>query len=93
VSHLSAPNDATAPADVADFRNALLVVAGFNAVCMLVANFTMKARLPPRAPPPWKALLKPWQDPRYTFYVVGTAVALIKCVPTPPSAYKSRLPC
>ena len=69
------------PIDKAEFRDALLVIAGFNAVCMLVANFTMKARLPPRAPPPWKALLKPWQDPRYTFYVVGTAVALIKYVP------------
>lgn len=59
------------------FRNAILVIAGFNAVLMLPSCFWMKARLPPRSPPPWSALKAPWKESGYTFLVLGTAVYML----------------
>ena len=61
-----------------DFRKAMLIVAGMNAVLMLFACLTMKARLPPRASPPYKSLLGPWSDPRYSCLVIGAAMILMK---------------
>jgi len=62
----------------ADFRDGMLIIAGFMAVLMLVACFTMKARLPPRKSPPWKALLGPWSQPRYSCLVIGSALTMMK---------------
>lgn len=56
------------------YRDTLLIVAGFNLVLMLPSVFFLKARLPPRQPPPLSALKKPWHDPRYVFLVAGAAM-------------------
>ncbi|BEI80069.1 hypothetical protein CcaverHIS002_0105980 [Cutaneotrichosporon cavernicola] len=55
------------------FRDTILIIMGFNLVLMLPACFWMKARLPPRAPPPLSALKKPWRESRYVFLCLGTA--------------------
>lgn len=49
----------------------MLIIAGFNFVLMLPACFFMRGRLPPRAPPPWSDVRKPWSEPPYVFLVVG----------------------
>jgi hypothetical protein len=41
---------------------------------MLPSIFILKARLPPRVPPPLSSLLHPWHDPRYAFLVAGAAM-------------------
>lgn len=61
-----------------DFRDGMLIVAGFMAVLMVIACLTMKARLPPRKCPPWSALLGPWSQPRYSCLVIGSALAMMK---------------
>lgn len=58
--------------ELLNFRDALLIIAGMNAALMAFACFTMKARLPPRTPPPLKALLGPWSEPRYSCLVIGS---------------------
>ncbi|KLT42144.1 MFS general substrate transporter [Cutaneotrichosporon oleaginosum] len=55
------------------FRNTILIIMGFNFVLMLPACFWMKARLPPRRPPPISSLKKPWREGRYVFLCLGTA--------------------
>ena len=61
-----------------DFRDALLIIAGMNAALMAFACFTMKARLPPRNPPPLKALLGPWSETRYSCLVIGASFIMMK---------------
>ncbi|RSH77652.1 uncharacterized protein EHS24_003213 [Apiotrichum porosum] len=53
------------------YRNTMLVIAGFNFVLMLPSVFFMKARLPPRQPPPLSYLLRPWREPRFCFLVAS----------------------
>ncbi|TXT07516.1 hypothetical protein VHUM_03236 [Vanrija humicola] len=53
------------------YRNTMLIVMGINVVLMLPSVFFMRARLPPRTPPPFSDMKKPWKDVRYTFLVVG----------------------
>lgn len=78
IEKLSACRDPQPPHRLtADFRKAMLIVAGMNAVLMLFACLTMKARLPPRASPPYKSLLGPWRDPRYACLVIGAAMILM----------------
>ncbi|KAL1409205.1 hypothetical protein Q8F55_006038 [Vanrija albida] len=55
------------------FRDAILIVAGINFVLQAPSIFWMKTRLPPRTPPPFKALLEPWREARYVFMVTGAA--------------------
>ncbi|TXT13669.1 hypothetical protein VHUM_01036 [Vanrija humicola] len=55
------------------FRDAMLIVAGFNFVMMAPACVWMKSRLPPKTPPPWRDLAKPWRDMQYVCLVVGVA--------------------
>lgn len=45
---------------------------------MLPAVVFLKARLPPRQPPPLSALKGPWRDPRYVLLVLGAACFGIK---------------
>lgn len=40
-----------------DFRDAMLIIAGMNAVLMFPTWFLLKARLPPRTPPPFGTIL------------------------------------
>jgi hypothetical protein len=68
----------TSLADRADFRDGMLIVAGFMAVLMFIACCTMKARLPSRKSPPWKALLGPWSQPRYSCLVIGSSLTMMK---------------
>jgi hypothetical protein len=65
---------------MAGFRNTLLIIAGMNAVLMVPSCFFMKARLPPRTPPPWKSLKRPWQDPRYVCLVIGSCLNMMMYV-------------
>jgi MFS family permease len=53
------------------YRDTMLIIGGFNFVLMLPACFFMKGRLPPRAPPPWSDVRKPWTEPPYVFLVLG----------------------
>ncbi|WOO80085.1 Fujikurins efflux protein [Vanrija pseudolonga] len=53
------------------YRDTMLIVMGINVVLMLPSVFFMRARLPPRTPPPFSDMKKPWKDVRYTFLVVG----------------------
>lgn len=62
----------------ADFRDAILIIAGMNALLMAFACCTMKARLPPRRPPPLKTLLGPWNEPRYSCLVIGSCFIMMK---------------
>ena len=64
----------------ADFRDAMLIIMAMSACLMIFACFTMKARLPPRSPPPWKDLLGPWHEIRYVCLVLGSGLCLMKCV-------------
>ncbi|TXT10293.1 uncharacterized protein COLE_04227 [Cutaneotrichosporon oleaginosum] len=59
------------------FRDAILSIAALNLVLMLPACVWMKARLPPRSPPPLRALRAPWREAPYTFLVVGSAVYML----------------
>jgi MFS family permease len=59
------------------FRDSILVIAGFNFVLMLPACVWMKARLPPRDPPPLRALKAPWKEAPYAFLVIGSAVYML----------------
>ncbi|WVQ78584.1 hypothetical protein IAT38_000670 [Cryptococcus sp. DSM 104549] len=54
------------------FRNSFLTLAGVNLAIMLVVVFFLTARLPPRRPPPLRALLGPWKEIRYFCLVAGT---------------------
>ncbi|GMK54274.1 hypothetical protein CspeluHIS016_0108600 [Cutaneotrichosporon spelunceum] len=55
------------------FRDTILIIMGFNFVLMLPACFWMKARLPPRTPPPLSSLKKPWQESSFVFLCLGTS--------------------
>jgi len=46
---------------------------GFNAALMIPACFWVKARLPPRHPPPLRELKGPWKEIRYMFLCFGVA--------------------
>jgi MFS family permease len=59
--------------DRMSYRDTILIIAGFNLALMLPSVFFLKARLPPRHPPPLSALKKPWRDSRYVFLVAGAA--------------------
>ncbi|WVR05290.1 hypothetical protein IAU60_002303 [Kwoniella sp. DSM 27419] len=63
--------------DELSFRNSMLIIAGMNAVLMFPAWFFLKARLPPRSPPPLKSLLGPWKDARYTCLVLGSCFVMM----------------
>ncbi|WRT67263.1 uncharacterized protein IL334_004230 [Kwoniella shivajii] len=63
--------------DELNFRDAMLIVAGMNAVLMFPAWFFLKARLPPRSPPPLKSLLGPWKQPRYACLVAGSSLVMM----------------
>jgi MFS family permease len=60
------------------YRNTMLTLAGFNFMLMLPSVFFMKARLPPRAPPPLSYLKRPWKEPRYCFLVAASALYAMK---------------
>jgi MFS family permease len=60
------------------FRDTMCVIAGMNAVLMLPSWFFLRARLPPRTPPPLKALRGPWKEPRYIFLVLGCMLVMMK---------------
>lgn len=62
---------ASAELTTSAYRNSMLIVMGINMVLMLPSVFFMKARLPPRTPPPFSDMKKPWKDVRYTFLVAG----------------------
>lgn len=51
----------------------MLTIMGFNFVLMFPACFWVKARLPPRRPPPLSALKGPWKETRYVFLCLGVA--------------------
>jgi hypothetical protein len=51
---------------------------GMNAVLMAPANIFLKARLPPRRPPPWSALRKPFRETRYLLMLIGSCVVMLK---------------
>lgn len=57
--------------DHLSFRNTMLIIAGCNLVLMAPGCVWMKARLPPKTPPPWRALLRPWKDARFVFLVMS----------------------
>ncbi|KAK8869646.1 hypothetical protein IAR55_000214 [Kwoniella newhampshirensis] len=63
--------------DETSYRNTLLIIAAMNAVLMFPAWFYLKARLPPRAPPPLRSLLGPWKDIRYTCLVAGSCLVML----------------
>ncbi|WWC60977.1 uncharacterized protein I303_103554 [Kwoniella dejecticola CBS 10117] len=63
--------------DELHFRNAMLIIAGLNAFLMFPAWFFLKARLPPRSPPPLKSLTGPWKEPRYTCLVLGSCLVMM----------------
>ena len=54
---------------------------GMNAVLMAPANVFLEARLPPRRPPPWSALRKPFGETRYLMMLIGSCVVMLKYVP------------
>ncbi|KAK4686394.1 hypothetical protein P7C73_g3739, partial [Tremellales sp. Uapishka_1] len=62
------------------FRNSILVIAGMNAVLLFPSWFYLRARLPPRTPPPWITLLGPWQEADYLFLGIGAFIFTIKWV-------------
>ncbi|ORY28265.1 major facilitator superfamily domain-containing protein [Naematelia encephala] len=66
--------------DQLSFRDTMLIIAGMNAFLMLPSWFFMKARLPPRQPPPLRALLGPWKEPRYAFLVIGSCMIMMNWV-------------
>lgn len=61
-------------ADVKAFRDTMLIVACFNLALMFPACFWVKARLPPRHPPPLKTLKRPLTEVRFVFLVIGTGL-------------------
>lgn len=63
--------------DQVGFRNTMLIMAGMNAVLMMPSWFWMKARLPPRTPPPLRSLARPWQESRYICLVVGSCMNMM----------------
>ncbi|WVF72075.1 hypothetical protein IAT40_006887 [Kwoniella sp. CBS 6097] len=63
--------------DELNFRDAMLIIAGMNAVLMFPAWFFLKTRLPPRSPPPLKSLLGPWKDARYMCLVLGSCIVMM----------------
>jgi MCP family monocarboxylic acid transporter-like MFS transporter 10 len=56
----------------------MLIIAGMNAVLMFPAWFILKARLPPRTPPPLRSLLGPWRETRYACLVIGSSLLMAK---------------
>lgn len=56
----------------------MLIIAAFNFVMMAPACFWMKSRLPPKTPPPWRDLAKPWRDTQYTCLVIGVGFVSLK---------------
>ena len=63
---------------VSGFRDSILIIAGMNAVLMFPAWFFLKARLPPRRPPPVREMRHPWKEARYTCLVLGSALVMMK---------------
>ena len=61
-----------------DFRDAILIIMGMNALLLMFSCVTMKARLPPRTPPPLKSLLGPWSEIRYSCLVIGSSFIMMK---------------
>ncbi|ODN83254.1 hypothetical protein L202_01428 [Cryptococcus amylolentus CBS 6039] len=59
------------------FRDSILIIAGMNAVLMFPAWFFLKARLPPRQPPPYRDMRRPWKEARYTCLVAGSALVMM----------------
>lgn len=57
--------------DRLSFRNTMLIIAGCNLLLMAPGCVWMKARLPPKTPPPWRMLLRPWHDLRFVFLVLS----------------------
>lgn len=57
--------------DRLSFRNTMLIIAGCNLVLMAPGCVWMKARLPPKTPPPWRTLLVPWRDARFVFLILS----------------------
>lgn len=60
------------------FRDTMCVIAGMNAALMLPSWFFLRARLPPRTPPPLRALRGPWKERRYVFLVLGSMITFMK---------------
>ena len=56
----------------------MLTIAGFNFAMMLPSVFFMKARLPPRKPPPLSHMKHPWREARYCFLVAGSMFYIMK---------------
>ena len=65
---------------ILDFRDAVLIIAGINAILMFPSWFTLKARLPPRTSPPFKSLRLPWRESRYACLVIGSSFIMAKYV-------------
>ncbi|WWD01292.1 hypothetical protein V866_008235 [Kwoniella sp. B9012] len=63
--------------DELNFRDAMLIIAGMNAILMFPAWFFLKARLPPRSPPPLKSLKGPWLESKYTCLVLGSCLVMM----------------
>ncbi|WVQ78583.1 hypothetical protein IAT38_000669 [Cryptococcus sp. DSM 104549] len=59
------------------FRDSILIIAGISGALMLPAWFFLKARLPPRHPPPFSALKGPWKEARYTCLVAGSWMVML----------------
>lgn len=59
------------------FRDAILIVAGMNGVLMLPSWFWLRARLPPRQPAPWSALMRPWTEPMFLFLALGAGMSML----------------
>ncbi|ADV19523.1 hypothetical protein I305_03094 [Cryptococcus gattii E566] len=60
-----------------NFRDSILIIACMNAVLMFPAWFFLKARLPPRRPPPVREMKRPWKEARYTCLVLGSALVMM----------------
>lgn len=79
--------------DQLKFRDAILIIAGMNAALMIPSSFLIKARLPPRTPPPLKSLLGPWSEPRYVCLVLGVFFLMMKWVSSWILSQRHRLTC
>jgi hypothetical protein len=58
----------------------MLIIAALNTVLMVPSCFFMKARLPPRTPPPLRSLKRPWQESKYICLVVGSCLNMMMYV-------------
>jgi len=55
----------------------MLIVAGMTSLFLIIACLSIRGRLPPRQPAPWRTLVTPWRERRYFCLALGTAIVLL----------------